>query len=93
MDRQEIGYLAIDVDVQPLEQCGDAALSNLIKCRTYVQRPEYSIVGTKTPSLLYKQIIIKGAEENQLPQNYIECLRKNFPDNGCVDCGPRDLVI
>lgn len=86
LDRQEIGYDAIEVDVN-LEND-----NQMITCRTYVQKPDYMNKGnSNVPSKLYKNVIIKGAEENQLPKDYIDNVIRKFPDNGIIDCGPEGL--
>ncbi|KAH7642309.1 gamma-glutamylcyclotransferase [Dermatophagoides farinae] len=89
LDRQECGYDPIEVIVK-LYETNDQPM---ITCRTYVQKSNYANVNGNEPipSRLYKEIIIKGAKENNLPEHYIENVIKTFKDNGIIECGPSGL--
>ena len=91
LDKQEIGYDAIDVEVELIQPLDGS--KSTVTCRTYVQKPDYGGVGNAIPSKLYKDVIIKGAEEHNLPQNYIDNVIKAFQDNGQCDCGPAGFVL
>lgn len=86
LDKQEAGYRPIEVQVTP-----EGSNASII-CRTYVQLPEIEAVNPNgTPSLAYKNIILKGAEENNFPSEYIQALKER-PDNGRLDCGLARLL-
>lgn len=92
LDKQEVGYDAIEVEVELDPSSTDQKLST-VTCRTYVQKAEYASVGDGIPSKLYKDVIVKGAQEQKLPQDYIDSVLKAFPDNGKTDCGPPGFVL
>ncbi|XP_026319713.1 gamma-glutamylcyclotransferase-like isoform X2 [Hyposmocoma kahamanoa] len=59
-----------------------------VHCRTYQQtknppprRPGENIPQDRLPSITYMDVIVKGAIECQMPDEYIELL-KNIPNNG-----------
>lgn len=59
-----------------------------VHCRTYQQtknppprRPGENIPKERLPSLTYMDVIVRGAIECQMPDEYIEVL-KNIPNNG-----------
>ncbi|OTF74623.1 hypothetical protein BLA29_008303 [Euroglyphus maynei] len=87
LDRQECGYEPIEVTIK-LYEINDQPI---VKCRTYVQKSNVNANESTIPSRLYKEIIIKGAKENNLPENYIENVIKTFKDNGIIECGPPGL--
>lgn len=89
LDKQEVGYDAIDV---PVKVDVNLNCENPLICRTYVQKQSYKD-GNELPSKLYKLVIIKGAQEHNLPVSYIKDVIEKFPDNSIVDCGPSDLSI
>lgn len=72
LDRQEFGYAPITVNVETI-----GGLT--YKCRTY--QLEKQMDGDDRPSKVYKSVIVKGAIENGLPNDYIESLLK-INDNG-----------
>ena len=55
----------------------------IIDCVSYQLLPERHLSsGSKTlPSVVYKDVIIRGAIEHNMPSDYIEKL-KNIQDNG-----------
>lgn len=59
-----------------------------VHCRTYQQtknppprRPGEKIPQDRLPSITYMDVIVRGAIECQMPNEYIEVL-KNIPNNG-----------
>lgn len=79
LDLQEIGYRRIDVDVHVAHEPRD-----IIKCRTYeILDIDRFIPGKDLPSPHYKHVIVSGAIEHRLPEEYIKQL-KAIPDNGYV---------
>lgn len=59
-----------------------------VHCRTYQQnknppprRPGEKIPKDRLPSITYMDVIVRGAIECQMPDEYIEVL-KNIPNNG-----------
>ena len=46
----------------------------IVECMTY----EITVVGNFRPSLRYLQTIVRGAEENNLPEEYIESLSQHL---------------
>uniref|UniRef100_A0A0B7B3N7 gamma-glutamylcyclotransferase n=1 Tax=Arion vulgaris TaxID=1028688 RepID=A0A0B7B3N7_9EUPU len=78
LDIQEIFYHPIDVDVKS-EQ------GEIIKCRTY-EMDKTLLTDTK-PSPHYKKVVIAGARQNKLPEEYIQFL-ESFPDNGITRTPP-----
>lgn len=80
LDKQECGYDPITVVV-------DTADGRKLECRSYqVNAP---LVDDRRPSLVYKNVILKGAMEHHLPETYIQQLRQ-IQDNGYN--GPVDLT-
>lgn len=75
---QEAFYDPIEVQV-----IGDHGES--VTCRTY------EMIGETTsdclPSPHYKKVLVEGAKQNELPEEYIEYL-DGFPDNGVTDTPP-----
>ncbi|KAK7462066.1 hypothetical protein BaRGS_00038514 [Batillaria attramentaria] len=69
LDWQESTYNPKEVGVVAI---GDRVL----RCRTYVRRGHSS-----KPSPQYKNVVVTGAEQNRLPEEYIQSLR-SFTDNG-----------
>jgi len=89
LDIQEVGYRRIEINVLVGQE--------VVKCHTYVQKETYSELfdsgsASNTPSLAYKTVILKGAIEQNLPEDYIQFL-KSFKDNGNINCGPKDLDL
>uniref|UniRef100_A0A646QF06 gamma-glutamylcyclotransferase n=1 Tax=Hemiscolopendra marginata TaxID=943146 RepID=A0A646QF06_9MYRI len=72
LDKQEYGYDAVTVEVES-DNCTKYA------CRSYVMSSPF--VGDRRPSTVYKNVIIKGAIEHQLPEDYINMLHQ-IVDNG-----------
>ena len=91
LDKQELGYNAIEVEVEV--DLSPTDFKQTVTCRTYVQKDEYKSVGNNIPSKLYKDVIVKGAEEHNLPRSYIENVIQAFQDNGISDCGPPGFVL
>lgn len=65
---------------------------NIAECRTYqhhftpaLRKSNEELPKERRPSITYKDCIIKGAIECQLPEEYIEKL-KNVPNNGRFAC-------
>ncbi|KAH9519965.1 hypothetical protein Btru_071374 [Bulinus truncatus] len=77
LDSQEAYYHPIEVDV---ESNGEK-----IKCRTYEMQK--NTTGYSLPSPHYKKVLIDGARQNGLPEEYIEYL-ESFEDNGVTDTPP-----
>ncbi|CAD5214861.1 unnamed protein product [Bursaphelenchus xylophilus] len=73
LDLQESGYHRLQVPVQLVKT------NETVVCRTY----QYSNPDRKhqNPSPHYKQVIVSGAIEHELPEDYIRKL-KAIPDNG-----------
>ena len=91
LDKQEVGYKRIDIDVSV------EGRQEMVKCWTYIQKEHESDPrfnqdrSRKEPSLTYKMVMLKGANEHQLPSDYIESI-KAYPDNGIVDIDRNDGV-
>jgi hypothetical protein len=80
LDRQEFCYRPIQVDVESLTD------GTIMNCRTYVQEDYYKKLcdgHPRLPSLAYKNVVIAGARESGLPQDYIDSI-KNMQDNGVI---------
>ncbi|CAG2103772.1 unnamed protein product [Medioppia subpectinata] len=89
MDKQEVGYKRIEINVLVGEE--------VVKCDVYVQKGTHDdgfefTTDETTPSLAYKTVILKGAIEQGLPEDYIQFL-KSFKDNGNINAGPKDLNL
>uniref|UniRef100_A0A0B6ZSF3 gamma-glutamylcyclotransferase n=1 Tax=Arion vulgaris TaxID=1028688 RepID=A0A0B6ZSF3_9EUPU len=78
LDSQEAFYDPIEVQV-----LGDSG--GYVTCRTYEMIQETT--GDCLPSPHYKKVVIDGAKQNELPEEYIEYL-ECFPDNGVTDTPP-----
>lgn len=52
-----------------------------IECFCYQLMPDHIHPGETEPSKVYKNVIIHGAIEHKLPEEYIKFL-KEVPDNG-----------
>lgn len=91
LDRQEVGYDAIDVQVELIRSEGSSPPST-VTCRTYVQKESYQSEN-HLPSKLYKMVVVKGAHDNQLPVEYIEGVIQALPDNGRMDAGPANWKL
>ena len=91
LNKQEFGYKRIEIDVSV------EGRQEMVKCWTYVQKEHESDPrfnpdrSRKEPSLIYKMVILKGANEHQLPNDYIESI-KAYPDNGIVDIDRNDGI-
>lgn len=80
LDRQEIFYRPIQVEVESVKD------GSRMNCRTYIQEEDYKRTcdgKPRMPSLAYKNVILAGARESGLPQEYIDCIRK-VEDNGVI---------
>ncbi|GFO25295.1 gamma-glutamylcyclotransferase [Plakobranchus ocellatus] len=87
LDRQEGCYNAIQVDVKVVsriappgqQESADGADvgEHTVQCRTYQLK---NVTGANLPSPHYKEVILMGARQNRLPQDYIAFLEA-FPDN------------
>ncbi|XP_061198212.1 gamma-glutamylcyclotransferase-like [Saccostrea echinata] len=76
LDRQEGIYDAINVEVITPD---NKTYSN---CRTYVMQKAYITDRyDNRPSPHYKDVLVRGAQQNNIPQAYIEFLQ-NLDDNG-----------
>ncbi|CAG2103771.1 unnamed protein product [Medioppia subpectinata] len=89
LDKQEVAYNRIEINVLVGEE--------VVKCITYVQKETSnerfeSNIDSTIPSLAYKTVILKGAIEQGLPEDYIQFL-KSFKDNGNINCGPKELEL
>jgi hypothetical protein len=51
-----------------------------LNCRCYQQICEWEV--DRRPSVVYKNIMIKGAKENGVPEDYIKNNLENIEDNG-----------
>lgn len=105
LDKQEVGYNGINVDVcvngteetvvcrvyvqKQVENRTDSnnRFQNGAK-EDFDPTSQYNI-----PSAAYKSVIIKGAVEHNLPQDYVESVLRSHPDNGNVNCGPPELHV
>uniref|UniRef100_A0A915JQ90 gamma-glutamylcyclotransferase n=1 Tax=Romanomermis culicivorax TaxID=13658 RepID=A0A915JQ90_ROMCU len=92
LDAQESGYVKIDVDVNLVV---DGRSQKSVSCRTYVMSA--ATIASKSgvvvstaeatkdffgkPSPIYHRVIISGALEFQLPDNYVKFLN-SFQNNG-----------
>ncbi|XP_059169644.1 gamma-glutamylcyclotransferase-like isoform X2 [Physella acuta] len=83
LDSQETYYQPIDVLIE-MEN------GELVKCRSYEMHKNTS--GNHLPSPHYKEIIVRGAKQNKLPEDYIRYL-KSFPDNGLSSPPPNYLKV
>lgn len=70
LDHQERWYTPIDVDVISME-------NKVYHCRTYFLEP----MELNPPSPHYKDVIMTGAKQHNLPAEYIKYL-ESFQDNG-----------
>lgn len=52
----------------------------ILNCRCYQQTQNWEI--DRRPSLVYKNIMITGAKENGLPEEYISNTLESIVDNG-----------
>ena len=89
LDKQEVGYDPIQVQVQSLED------GKTMVCRTYVEHQEYLKLSEgkpKIPSLAYKNVCIAGALESGLPKDYIDNNIMNIETNGIIPETARKLV-
>ncbi|GFO05817.1 gamma-glutamylcyclotransferase [Plakobranchus ocellatus] len=87
LDRQESWYNAIQVEVEVVSQIappgqqesadGADIGEHRVQCRTYQLE---NVTGAGLPSPHYKEVILMGARQNKLPQDYIAFLEA-FPDN------------
>ncbi|XP_048731862.2 gamma-glutamylcyclotransferase-like [Ostrea edulis] len=76
LDRQEGIYDAISVDIITPDN------KTYSDCRTYVMQKSYiTDKFDNRPSPHYKDVLVKGAQQNHIPQTYIEFLQ-NIEDNG-----------
>lgn len=82
LDEQEMGYKAYQVIVEVGEE--------KIPCRTYEMYLEPN--GNKLPSPYYLKIMIDGAQQNRIPEDYIKFL-ESVPHNGNQDPPPRYLKV
>ncbi|CAI2343921.1 unnamed protein product [Caenorhabditis sp. 36 PRJEB53466] len=82
LDEQEGGYHRLMVPIQTPQ--------GIIQCRTY----QYSDLEADpmAPSPHYKLVIVEGAKEHKLPQEYIRRL-ENITDNGFVGSVDVDIPL
>ncbi|KAK0395576.1 hypothetical protein QR680_001340 [Steinernema hermaphroditum] len=84
LDKQESGYHRLNVTVK-MSSSGAS-----VDCRTYqYSNPERQ---PRPPSPHYKHVIVSGAVEHDLPDNYIEML-KRIKDNGYRGPVELDLAV
>lgn len=72
LDKQEYGYDSLTVSAYGHD-------GTKYECRSYVVN--LPLQGDRRPSTIYKNVIIKGAVEHELPEDYIAQLKK-IEDNG-----------
>ncbi|KAK6982448.1 hypothetical protein BgiMline_017832 [Biomphalaria glabrata] len=77
LDSQEAHYYPIEVEVEHDGQ--------MVKCRTYEMQKKTT--GYCLPSPHYKKVLIDGARQNGLPEEYVEYL-ESFEDNGVTKTPP-----
>lgn len=85
LDKQEVHYDPIQVEVQLLPNNDGRKSGEVIDCRTYVQQDEYRgrcLQGI--PSRAYKNVMLSGMRENSFPEDYIKWLRHEVKDNGLI---------
>ncbi|TMS35291.1 hypothetical protein L596_002724 [Steinernema carpocapsae] len=83
LDKQESGYHRLNVTVKMSSD------NSTVVCRTYqYSNPERQ---PRPPSPHYKHVIVSGAVEHELPEHYVEMLRK-IKDNGYLGPVELDLV-
>nr|KAG5712967.1 hypothetical protein BaRGS_021761 [Batillaria attramentaria] len=70
LNRQESTFTPKEVDVTSTD-------NQVYRCRVYTQE----LRATGKPSPHYKDIILRGARQNNLPEGYIKCL-ESVEDNG-----------
>ena len=79
LDKQEVGYDPTEIQVESLTD------GQIMTCRTYVMKDWYKKLcegKVPIPSLAYKNVILAGARESGLPQDYVDQFVRNVPDNG-----------
>ncbi|XP_076471431.1 gamma-glutamylcyclotransferase-like [Babylonia areolata] len=74
LDRQEGRYTAMEVDVRDPK-------GETFRCRTYQLRCPGHWAEPSLPSPQYKDVIVRGARQNGLPEEYVRGL-EGLPDNG-----------
>lgn len=81
LDKQEGYYDAIQVDVEVLPanqtETNERTVVEVVQCRTY-QLSKCN--GVTLPSPFYKKVIVMGARQNGLPEDYITHIEQ-LPDN------------
>ncbi|RUS84187.1 hypothetical protein EGW08_008074 [Elysia chlorotica] len=80
LDRQEACYRSLQVDVEltsKTQHSTEQTLAEMVQCRTY-EMPNG--IGNSLPSPHYKKVILMGARQNGLPDDYISFLEQ-LPDN------------
>ncbi|CAG5120732.1 unnamed protein product, partial [Candidula unifasciata] len=75
---QEVFYQPIEVSVANQQ-------GQIIKCRTYEM--DRDTVDDPKPSPHYKKVVLAGARQNGLPEEYVRFL-ESFPDNGLAQTPP-----
>ncbi|XP_053214026.1 gamma-glutamylcyclotransferase-like [Panonychus citri] len=92
LNLQEKGYKLIAITVESEED------NQLIECITYVQTEEEKVRGRTIlgsmdgiPTIVYKEVIVRGAIEHNLPEDYIEMI-KSFDAKEEKDCELAHLV-
>ena len=78
LDAQEVHYRPIQVTVERVD-----APEELL-CRSYTQLEKvFQITPDGIPSLGYKNVMLAGAREHELPPDYVQQLEQ-VPDNGRI---------
>ncbi|KAK3757969.1 hypothetical protein RRG08_058283 [Elysia crispata] len=81
LDRQESVYNALQVDVEVISQSQpeitEQTSAEVVQCRTYQM---FKGKGNTLPSPYYKKVILMGARQNGLPEDYIRFVER-LPDN------------
>jgi len=90
LDDQEKGYHRLNVTVEIPSQLDEDGNIRKVVCRTYqLSNPNRT---RQNPSPHYKHVIVSGAIEHELPESYVEKLKK-IPDNGYKGKVELDLSV
>ncbi|CAL1533273.1 unnamed protein product [Lymnaea stagnalis] len=83
LDSQETFYQPIQVTIEMED-------GRTVGCRSYEMHQ--NTTGNHLPSPHYKEVIVRGAKQNNLPEDYIRYL-ESFPDNGLTSPPPNYLKV
>jgi gamma-glutamylcyclotransferase len=78
LDNQETYYHPLDVDIENEK-------AEIVTCRTYEM--DGATFNDPKPSPYYKRVVLAGARQNGLPEEYIKFL-ESLPDNGIAQTPP-----